>query len=396
MWDIPASGSTTGTLGLSVSVRNSSDKASVDFDARGDEDPSNDRIDKVVIYCKPVGDPNKGVSRAYAFALLRDGGGSFINAESEQRLHLGVLCHGRTLDNSTDHIEYLEIELWVDNTRRQVATHAPDSPFDWPFGVTNTMWYKQSDMAVGGDMMGGLQLYMEIPGPDNDGFCTSSFSLELEANSAATQAVHGLNPFQVMSTTAHCQELNGTWHQGGANARNQLVAETLEDTLWLPPQAVPTNTSCEITVEDGEGTKLEELPDCNRGDQTYSMEVPVPGSTWTYANTSIYRPHTTSPSTVVAIAKPIIEYFKKDSANRAFNIVGARPPQQREEVHKVGRTTGWTSGRIINYDTVRGREDDPRCTGSPIGPDDNGPWTDGEYNLDSFVKTPRQAGARQG
>ena len=156
-----------------------------------------------------------------------------------------------------------------------------------------------------------------------------------------------------------------------------LDAEQLGNTLWMPPRPVPSATSCEIAVNVN---TFAEQENCLRGDQAYSdVTAPPPGATWTYENTRIYKPDTQSPNTIAALAKPLIEYFKNNAARGRFEIVGARPPRPMEEVHKVGRTTGWTSGRIKVF--ADDRKDDT-CPGSPLGLGDHG--TQDNYYLETI------------
>ena len=75
---------------------------------------------------------------------------------------------------------------------------------------------------------------------------------------------------------------------------------------------------------------------------------------WTLVDPSFSRACLWSPS-----------YFAVDNTGPAgatirFEIIGARPPKSREIVHKVGRTSGWTSGRVENH----GDFDDPTCPGN--------------------------------
>ena len=356
-WNLPAPGDTTGTLNVRIKVRNNSDRDSAD---RND--------DMVKFTCKAVG--GREASRSYSFTLLREGRNHFLDGESDQLLDLGTICQGMTL-TQRDRIASLTVGLYLSNSVDpiQEASYKPDPVPAWPFAVTDTLGHKQSAVTSGGvvvgDMMGGLQLYMMVPGDDS--WCTSSFGLELTANSAAKRATHGSSPFQAMSTTAHCQDIGGTWHQGAANNR-PLYAEELGNTLWMPPRPVPSATSCEIAVNVN---TFAEQESCLRGDQAYSdVTAPPPGATWTYENTRIYKPDTQSPNTIAALAKPLIEYFKNNAARGRFTIMGARPPQPMDTVHKVGRTTGWTSGRITNF----GRNGDSTCPGSPLGINDHGPW----------------------
>ncbi len=57
-----------------------------------------------------------------------------------------------------------------------------------------------------------------------------------------------------------------------------------------------------------------------------------------------------------------IQHFKKHSSVQ-FEIVGARPPDQADEVVKVGRTTGWATGDIESFAPLG----DPTCPGDQLG-----------------------------
>ena len=103
-------------------------------------------------------------------------------------------------------------------------------------------------------------------------------------------------------------------------------------------------------------------------------------ATWAYEDTSIYEPAAKIPNTISALAKPLIEYFKNNAAGSRFEIVGARPPKLMEEVHKMGRTTGWTSGMIKSF-----ANPDDTCPGSPLGLGDHG--TPDNYLLECLVQT---------
>ena len=348
---MPAAGSTSGTIGSTVTIRNSSSVASVD-----ERNLGLGRIDRIEVHCRgSAGTPFP----SHSFVLLRQGRANFLDAKSEQSLDLGTLCEGRILNAAqparppvpatpADQISSVTVKLFVDNMLQHEISTTPASR-DWPFDVDNTMWHRQSDM------MGGLQLLIE-------GWCTSSFGVELKPSSAATITHHGnANDVQSMSTTGHCHAMGFQWRQGGiTSARGDY--EMLGVTL-----AEPQATTCKFMRdigEDGAGNRVQEEAmeaNCHRGDQTYS-EAPVSAS---FLNSAIFKPHTQSPNSVNAIIKPRIEYFAVDNTGPAgatirFEIIGARPPKSREIVHKVGRTSGWTSGRVENH----GDFDDPTCPGN--------------------------------
>ena len=318
-WSLPAPGDTTGTLNVRIGVRNSSDDASDDRTG----DPSVDNVDRVQLTCT-VGGQSR--SSSYTFQLLRQGREEFLDGESDQRIDLGTLCHGLTLRPLIDQIESLKVSLYVDSSMPiQESVYRPEPQPVWPLAVTDTMWHRQSNM------MGGLQLV-------TSSWCTSSFSVELKPKSAAAINLHGsASDLQAMSTTRHCHTMGDSWNQG-----SRITTGTGWDLVPLGTILLePATTTCMFMVdEDGDGTQEEfEHTNCRRGDQAYSR-APTPLAVG-FLNSSIFRPHTESPSTIDAIIKPSIEYFAVDNTGVApntkirFHIVGSRPPQRGETVHKV-------------------------------------------------------------
>ena len=85
---------------------------------------------------------------------------------------------------------------------------------------------------------------------------------------------------------------------------------------------------------------------------------------------------------------PSWRYSKGSSAE--FEIVGARPPHVKDMVHKVGRTTGWTSGKI---NKVKDDKRDSTCPGNALGLDDNanGKEDDELYHFECLVRASYQS-----
>ena len=117
---------------------------------------------------------------------------------------------------------------------------------------------------------------------------------------------------------------------------------------------LPANMTCAIL----NGDSNTETPDnCHKGDQAYATgRSPVAAS-------RIFRP---AVKNLLNQADGLsIQHFDEHSSNQ-FRIVGARPPDSHDTVHKVGRTTGWTSGTIKVF-----ADPDRTCPGNPLGTGDN-------------------------
>ena len=164
--------------------------------------------------------------------------------------------------------------------------------------------------------MGGLQMWAK--GTDvNPGYCTMSFVLKLRRLQAMTTQ-------SALSTTAHCTP-NSNWNQGNAGDF-RVVGSALTSTP-TPANIVP----CQQTNPND--------PDCVVGDQSYATAA----STVTTTPGYVFKPGTKNDSTRAnPNLDPEPQFF--ESSGSEFRIVSARPPAPGEAVHKVGRTTGWTSG----------------------------------------------------
>ena len=155
-----------------------------------------------------------------------------------------------------------------------------------------------------------------------------------------------------MSTTGHCVKDSDRWEQGSKGDAANVPLGTTVVALQ------PANVDCKIL--DGSGSPVTRS-DCRRGDQSYAT------GTSPVAASSIFRPAVQNSDNKDHGLS--IQHFDK-STTSTFTIVGARPPHENEEVHKVGRTTGWTSGMI--WDAVAaGEDEDSTCPGNALGIGDN-------------------------
>ena len=237
---------------------------------------------------------------------------------------------------------------------------------NWPFKV-NTLWHRQSEIT------GGLQITADSASP-----CTSSFSLEIRnANLPPGQQII----LPAVSTTDHCRKGSPAWLQGSkpfTTSGGSPAAVEIGPT-WI----VPVNTTCTInypndsTPDDSTDYISQEKSSCRLGDQTYA-HASFPGSSATNLESHVFMPDQRNPSTRgVGKREPdAIEYFAEElqfpgGPPVRFEIVGARPPNPtdpNEIVHKVGRTTGWTSGNVNNPIAAAV---DPDCPGGWLGEGDN-------------------------
>ena len=234
----------------------------------------------------------------------------------------------------------------------------------WPFSV-RTMWNLQPKRMNEWYVMGGLQIGT-IP---DSGSCTSSFTHDLIPNTAATQMIHGPNPMQAISTTGHCVTAGSRWIQGSEPF----------DTMAMPVIAIELGTTTEVpTNVDCEISGVLYIGNCRFGDQAYAEVTAVQVSS---LDDSIFKPRTMNPSTIIdsnpyRMSEPVrMEYFAEDAASSRWMIVGAKPPVMTDEVHKVGRTTGWTASHRGLYSALVGsaERDDPDCPGNIVGNRDNRP-----------------------
>ncbi len=342
--EVPVWGSTntTGTVNLSMTIFNSTSQDS-------DDDES-----EIKVSCDPERS-NYHATRTHSFDSLRgSAGGSLIGAGDREIVFVRSVCQGAALSAGTSQTTADEfsfrIRVVVDGeTLHEVRLPHPDDEYRWPFAVNDTLWHPQTTTTA------GLQI---LPSG-----CTLSFPLEVRARDG-TGTVE-----TAVSTTGHCTERGQTWEQGSY----PLVGGPANVPLGTA-QMVPSSTTCRILDSDG----METVHDCRRGDHAYAW-----GENPTTA-TAIFRPAEENEGNV---NRPKIDYFAKD-ADVTFEIVGARPPDEDDTVHKVGRTTGWTKGRIEDFKNRGGN--DSSCPGNEVGIDDHKVYVDAaktivDYHIECLV-----------
>ncbi len=317
---------TTGTVELSMTIRNSASQGS-------DDDKSEIRVS-----CDPKRS-NYHATWTHSFDSLRgSAGGSLIGAGGSRAVDVGSVCLGMALSAGTSESTANEFSFWVrvvvdGETLHEVRLPDPDDDYRWPFAVSNTLWHPQTSTT------GGLQMIVRRPGAI--GLCTLSFPLRLR-----TRGGTGAGS-AAMSTTGHCTDPGQTWEQGSY----PLVGEPANVPLGTA-QMVPSSTTCRILGKGG----METLNNCRRGDHAYASGASPP------TGSRIFRPAEENESNDVD--NPVIQYFAEHATN-TFEIVGARPPDEGDTVHKVGRTTGWTSGEVKDFSEDGGN--DPSCPGDELG-----------------------------
>ena len=164
-----------------------------------------------------------------------------------------------------------------------------------------------------------------------------------------------------MSTTEHCSVRTGDeWYQSpNPLVVGSQVAESTE---------IADVTTCRM-MEDGNTSISDD--DCTIGDQSYGEKSST--SAASFRKAYIFKPSAGPVSFHDALREPKIQYFTGNASSDRFRIVAARRAYEDEEVHKVGRTTGWTSG------TVRVGTD-PTCPGGYAGVADNRRLEPGDDN----------------
>ena len=217
--------------------------------------------------------------------------------------------------------------------------------------------------------------------------CTSSFAVTVKDLSDGT----GASDYQGVSVTEHCAELvddatnDNEWYQSSipysADSRvadTTIVAAVTDCRMMQTASMSVLSTS--IPGESGDDN-------CTIGDQSYGKEH-VPTSRHSYDDGYIFKPGSDPIANNEAMERPKVQYYGGDPATDRFQILGARPPLNNETVHKVGRTTGWTSGRV-DFMLAQGTGGmDPTCTGGRLGFADNGrPSTgDGYIECESYAE----------
>ena len=226
-----------------------------------------------------------------------------------------------------------------------------------PFSTVTTLWHSQS-------VMGGLQIAakerLEGLSEATHAECTSSFALQRKRLTSGSVTSD-------VSTTAHCAQEDASavpapafrWRQGPMPLAD---ATQIADNGLLPL----TGRRCML---DGPGAGSR--GNCRKGDHAYATKL---GST-TLLYDRIFRPRTKNPQQSPEVV--LMEYF--ETSGVTFQVVGARPPNVDDEemVHKVGRSTGWTSGELHKYADKDGP--DPFCPGNQTGYRDNDSGDTGYY-----------------
>ena len=297
----------TGTVVLWLKVRNGSD-ASGDVSIR--------------VECVVTRPP-------WLLSSVRDHGIFEIPTTTTYSFYAGSICQGTVLQ-ANDQIN-LTAHIMKDGEVQQST--AANNTVTWQTNTIATLFHHDSS-----DLMGGLQVSTG---------CTLSFTLQFRdmANKTSQGA---------LSTTEHCAETVGDdWYQGPS----PILASYRVATTTM----VAAITPCNILDESGAITRRD---NCTIGDQSYG-KVSAGSS---LSNGYIFKPDTAPASHDDALHTPKIQYFTGDRATDRFEIVSARPPIVGDVVHKVGRTTGWTSGEVIGLDVA---DPDPTCPGGFLGLSEN-------------------------
>ena len=244
----------------------------------------------------------------------------------ESDVELGTICQGIVLQPGD------EIGLTASITKGTVEQSiSATSTVEWKQVTPPTLFHHQN-----ANLMGGLQIVA------GGGFCTLSFTLGLADSGVSYPAV---------STTEHCAEASDVpWYQGPTPLSTAMQVAT------TTVVAIPTTCNMMQTA-----TTTATQADCTIGDQSYG-EASSPVA---LAHGYIFKPGSDPIPNDEALARPKIQYFTGDRSTNRFRIISARPPADGETVHKVGRTTGWTSGEVMapmGLD-VDVDDKDPTCPG---------------------------------
>ena len=256
-------------------------------------------------------------------------------ATSESNLHIGSICSGIVLKDDDD--VSLSARL-IDDDFRQLVAAGNNSDPSWDHNTSSTLFDYQ-----GSSVMGGLQMLIQSGGW---GTCTSSFTLTL-------RNIFSSSTYDAVSTTEHCSTTAGDdWRQSPIQL---AIAPKVADAT-----VIAKATTCRMMLT---ATTSTSRSNCTIGDQSYGRKPS--SSTATFAMGYIFKPGTGSVGFDDALREPKIQYYTGNASTDRFQILGARPPLDNEVVHKVGRTTGWTEGRVRE-------ERDPTCPGGTVGTADNG------------------------
>ncbi len=159
----------------------------------------------------------------------------------------------------------------------------------------------------------------------------------------ASAAAYGWN-----APDSHCEGNRGQnqWFEVNSSSNPLPAGSSVAVKLNL---VAPT---CEVPGESADK--------CRRGDQAYATLLDSVRSMDGY----IFKPRVENKEQDPKALR--MEYFEDSGAR--FKVVRARPPILKDIVHKVGRTTGWTSGKVEMY---KEGEADPFCPGGKSGEGDN-------------------------
>ena len=349
----PTLSADTDRWNLSVSIHNSSRRSGIDFTVIDGETVA---LSHMHVQCS-----RGGINTSV------DGRTSVVDLGVGPNISLGIstLCRGWAL-SAGDNINVAIRLNAVSVVRPDVVNIAGLPPTrlsqavqlalnTWPFSVT-TLWHPPGTQINGGGRIpvaGGLQMNAK-PGLEP---CTASLALKLRPLSGSAE-------FQAVTTTAHCAELPSrmvAWYFGETVSRADINDVLLSSRTELGPVTFDSTTRVKCGAEELQSGKK-----CRRGDQSYAR---VSNSlSLDFTNGAIVRPaekNTVGSDKASTSIRLSLDHFALSSGN-GFLIVGARPPENGEIVHKVGRTTGWTSGEV---DTPR--RPDSTCPGSPTNYADN-------------------------
>ena len=316
----------TGHVTLTATIRNSSESGSAAVDDEG----------FVEAYCREEPGGASSYSDSARFdQLIPAGSSELLPSKTDKLVDIPVICIGGGFQSS----DTIRANVRVETEQWKQPWVRGNNTISWPFDV-NTLWHAQTTTAV----TGGLQ--MLPPG----GLCTVSFPLDMRPPGSSSMQT------EAISTTGHCVESGQDWEQGSLPAG--LAGNISLGTTWNA--MLPADTTCYIFNSAGVAASFS---NCRRGDHAYAS-----GSSPAVSN-YIFRPAVENSLNLTSGLS--IQHFKKHSSVQ-FEIVGARPPDQADEVVKVGRTTGWATGDIKSFAPLG----DPTCPGDKLG--STGHFVEGE------------------
>ena len=251
-----------------------------------------------------------------------------------------TLCRGSHYSRNTP----VNIVMKLHGTNSNNVQHALSNSVSWPF-TRDTLWKSYRNPTGTPVVIGGVQIGSSTTATENAPECTSSFTLERHRPGSSSNVT-------TVSTTAHCTDRGHTWKQGPIPLNAALASV---DSIATNPY-VPGNLNCNLSGLGGPVTA-----NCRKADQAFAG---LSTSTTTSIG-QIFKPRIQNPEAEWYTWRR--EYFQEDSLDRKFRIVEARPPLSGDVFHKVGRTTGWTSGAVAEVPGTM----DPHCIGNESGEMDN-------------------------